>query len=813
MGGLGTGYLEAGADGRFRDVCINHNRKPSDRIPLLDGAFLGVRLASEGRVYAKILAGGAGLPFDTAGIVNPCVPSDSMLCTPLYPGAQYRLNDPRSPVDISWQLLAPVIPFDAEASSLPVILAVVTLTNTREEAYEASALFNWEHCSGWCGESSPDIRGSIRSILIEQEKKLNPQIRDDEPHLPLLGGLVFVPESQDRGQYQSTQALLVRPQPAATVSVMGWDYRSRTELEHFWDHFHNAGRLPNLISRSQKVSAGAVCQHFELAPKETRQIVFSLAWYCPVQIWEDQDIGTAYASRYSGAVEIGQHALKHANYFTKAVGEWQGRFTSSALPGWLARMLINAAHPLTTNTICGADNLFRLVDSWSTDTPIVSLEHFQYASAALACFFPGFSARQLTAFVDQPATESSKPRIRSAVTVVGKSPADAEGTGLFPDPGVALHPLDPLAAFVTTVGRDFTLTGNLPRMLDLYPAFQQALEKGEVWLLRRKPRSDRPHSNDPPVRTFALWLAALLVARNVTMRMKDTAIARECERLFETHRSELENGLWDELQGIYVDAGHIPNNMGQLHGAWFAQMLHIGLPMDPARYVQSVKTLYRLCVKQWGMAVRPGRQVDVPVAGTSLLAVMLAAIGRSEESLKLLKAVRTEVRQQGPGISRLALAWDHGARAPVFPEDDFNHSSTLGIWYAYFGLTGILFDVPGHTLWLDPQLQGAEHGLVLPIFSPLGFGQLRYRRENAEDGLIVQASVSFDSPQSLRTVIMGLPSDTPLHAVICENEDQSVSAKSSIQRDSGRAWLRVDFDYPLMVESRLFVNARLERLP
>ncbi|HIJ73035.1 MAG TPA: hypothetical protein HPP83_02930, partial [Candidatus Hydrogenedentes bacterium] len=91
LGGIGTGCIEMGLDGRFRNITINNNRTAATRIPVSGGGFLAVRAAQKGRVYARVLHPHTELPFQEAGLVPPYVAADELSWRGLYPCAHYLL--------------------------------------------------------------------------------------------------------------------------------------------------------------------------------------------------------------------------------------------------------------------------------------------------------------------------------------------------------------------------------------------------------------------------------------------------------------------------------------------------------------------------------------------------------------------------------------------------------------------------------------------------------------------------------------------------------------------------------------------------
>jgi uncharacterized protein (DUF608 family) len=351
LGGVGAGCIEMGRDARFRNITINNNRTASERIPLSPGSFLAVRAEHRGRVQTRILQPGSSLPFDDAGVRPTYCPVEQFHWRGLYPSSQYRLNDAQFPLEVSWHGMSPIIPYDHEASTIPVMFIGMYIRNPNDFPYNVSAMLNWENLCGCTATNWPERRGPIRPIKVADEAR-NSLIEGEEAEErpPVLAGLEFGFRNEFRTNAEGNYCLISKQQQDVEISAMSWNERDPRELQVFWNQFYYDGKLGNQISRNEESHSGALCNAFTLPPHKGRNVVFALGWYCPKFEVNGVDMGNGYTNLFPHAIAVVEQALRFYRYYFQAVENWHARIMSSSLPRWFNRMLINNNYVFSTNS-------------------------------------------------------------------------------------------------------------------------------------------------------------------------------------------------------------------------------------------------------------------------------------------------------------------------------------------------------------------------------------------------------------------------------------------------------------------------------
>ena len=400
LGGVGTGCIELGADARFRNITINNNRTAATRIPFASGSFLAVRAARGNEVATRILQPETSVPFKEAGIFAPYTSSREMSWFGLYPSANYRIAPECFPLELQWSCLAPIIPYDTEASTLPLIIFALQFTNPTDETFSISGLFNWENLRGCTADESPEDRGRIRPVSYRQiDETLHVEeagaVIDEMPTRPV--GLSFGHMEPCVGNADGNYCLVATPADGMRTAHASWRRKSEGDIKKIWESFDKSGTLPGTISSDPQAHCGAICTSASLAAGETRRLVFLLTWYCPYYVVEGRDLGNAYAAKYESALHVAEYGLKHSEYFLRAVSSWHNRFLQSSLPDWYTRMLINNSHVFTTNTMLTRDGEFAMMET-PLDPAMGVLDRSFYSSIGTLLFFPGFAEPGLALF-------------------------------------------------------------------------------------------------------------------------------------------------------------------------------------------------------------------------------------------------------------------------------------------------------------------------------------------------------------------------------------------------------------------------------
>lgn len=799
LGGIGAGCIEMGRDGRFRNLTINNNRTADTRIEVSAGSFLAVRAARRGRVTVRLLQTDSAVPFHEAGIVAPYCSTGQLSWRGLYPCAYYRLDGAGFPLDVRWTAMAPVIPYDHAASTLPVVFFSFNVSNQTDAPYDVSCLFNWENVCGCTRNHFPDHRGPMRAVFVEEERpaKAKKEQRDspDEPRM-VLAGIEFGFRGEYRTNAEGNACLMIAQRTGQSVTSMGWNERDPRELEVFWNQFHDVGALGNKLSRSPVSHSGAVCASFALDAFKSETVVFILAWYAPRFEVNGKDLGNGYANHFPNATEVAKQALVHHKYYFKSVEDWHGRILNSSLPLWFNRMLINNNYVLSTNSILTKGNEFSMMET-PADPVMGSLDRRLYSSIGPLLFVPNFEEGELMLFARDidPKTPGSVYRR------LGRGTPYEPTYGPSPAP-----PLDLNVKFALLVYRNYIMAGRRFILDHLFPRVRSAME----YVLAEDRDGDglpelrgRPTMRDDwavsGVSSYlsGLWLAAVRAYSKLARRLGHKSEAQRYDDLLVRALESFEQKLWFEEGGYYrfsfdpdaPDEEDRVNNAcdaAQLAGQWYCDFLCLGQLFPPERVTRAMAAICRLNEQKYGVAhgampdgspcPLPGSGMPDPAANVAwpnfdagYYSSLMICHGYPDRGLFAVQKNFKNIHGRRGRAFNQPLAWDLSTNDAGGWGSD-RHMASTSVWHVLYALLGFHLNVPDGVLWLRPHLPLNVYTVSAPLFTPICFGWLRFR-EDDENGYQQVVHLSFDGPIQLRTIVLRVPEGVEAVQILCESED------------------------------------------
>ena len=830
LGGIGTGCIELGADARFRNITINNNRSAATRIPFASGAFIAVRAARGDQIATRILQPETSVPFKEAGVFAPYTSSEEQSWYGLYPTANFRLAPECFPVELQWSCLAPVIPYDTEASTLPLIICILQFTNPTEDTFSIAGLFNWENLRGCTADDAPEDRGRIRPVSYRRLDETLHSISSktdavgDMPTQPV--GLSFGHEEMSAGNADGNYCLIASPDDGFRTTHATWQRKSEKDIKRIWDAFETLGSLPGTVSSDPHAHCGSVCTSTSLAPGETQRMVFLFTWYCPNYVVEGYNMGNRYASEYNSALHVAEYGLKHSRYFIRAVASWHDRFLQSSFPNWYSRMLINNCHVFSTNTILTRDGDFAMMET-PQDPAMGVLDRSFYSSFGTLLFFPGFAERELELFCKTDA-EPSPGRIYREL---GYGTIRKPGYG-----GSADEMVDLNAKFILMAYRNFQLTGKTVPLINLFPRLREAI--------KHSMRGDDDRDGIPDVHgdgtTFrgwemhglscyvgGLWIDAMLAYAKIARHLKHEREARFYEARARIALRNFDRRLWNDSEGyyrLYHDASTGPMDhpdsddgclSGQLVGAWYADFLNLDAGFSHKRIERALENIERLDQRPGGVAKgyapdgtpcrNPPGSAAEPDAGECWPSYTLSSFacpqichGSVDKGLDLIRTVYQEIHVKRHRTFNQPLAWDAERNEACGSKQD-RHMGALSIWHSLYALQGFSLSVPEQTLKIAPRLPEGVNHLSTPLFTPLSFGWLTYQVTHGPP-YRQEVRITFESPVFIRIIELRAPKSLPHPEVrLLINEDPAPLTCRMIPNDPENKIL-ITLDFPLHVQ-------------
>ena len=189
-----------------------------------------------------------------------------------FPTAELKYDDAMLPVRVELLGWSPLIPHNAEDSSLPAAVLRFKITNPeKQQPAHAVVAITWPNLIGWGGHKKmqwDDLTGNTQKAM--DDSKLAGLIYSRQGHAtehPNVDGTYLLAAVKDQGCTVSTL-----PMFDADSDTLSW-----------WDAFSQHGGLDNTAPQIQnpKQPAGAVAAEVKLAGGESKTVEFVLVWHFP----------------------------------------------------------------------------------------------------------------------------------------------------------------------------------------------------------------------------------------------------------------------------------------------------------------------------------------------------------------------------------------------------------------------------------------------------------------------------------------------------------------------------------------------------
>ncbi len=368
LGGLGTGSVEIGGDGKFHNWEIFNNYQWSgnrDEVPpemWPEDAFFALRLKQPDRpprvrmlFHQEEQTRTVAPSHDQAFLYNyPFLWNIPRITyTGRFPFAELRYEDDELPVELDMCAFSPFIPHNERDSALPLAFFVFTVRNTGEEPCDASLMFSMRNCTGYDLEEVTLRHRLVRTGAGEH--------------------VVMTAEGVDSGHRTAGSTAVgvlgngISRMPAWTAGrgLKGFEYTNEPACSQLYYPFRDDGELSgseetwhrtirrreqeapagSLRSPEQKVGwcwRGALCRKVHLEPGGEKDVVFLLSWFYPNHYhyrYGECRLGHMYENWFSGAEEVARYGEENFGRLREESRAFCDEFYQGSLEPWLAASL------------------------------------------------------------------------------------------------------------------------------------------------------------------------------------------------------------------------------------------------------------------------------------------------------------------------------------------------------------------------------------------------------------------------------------------------------------------------------------------
>lgn len=403
LGGIGTGRVELLTNGTLGSFsCANNWDVPTF---WTEGSFFALWSQAGDERQAIMLhppraTGGYDLP--TAKAVH---------YTGRFPKAELQYELDNSPLEVRLRAQGTLTPGSDDLSQLPGATFTFTVTNHGQYPAECSLLMSLENLAGQGGYYYVDTSWNPHRERFDSVNGAH----QDAWACDGARGIRFACDRHPRDARERNvfTEYLIAVEGEGISQCLGWNVDA--DQPGFWAQFAMDGTLPMGDADQRGADgayrpAGAVAQRRTMAPGESVEITFVLAWYHSghVTFREGHDHGHAYQQAYPSLDAVAGALFTHRKAMAQRVDDWQAIIADSTLPQWLQHKLINNAFPTTTNSVWTADGFFGIHESPTDMAGAVGTLDQRMASHPFTfAFFPDLDRLELEWFrrCQQPSGE------------------------------------------------------------------------------------------------------------------------------------------------------------------------------------------------------------------------------------------------------------------------------------------------------------------------------------------------------------------------------------------------------------------------
>ncbi|MCL2604839.1 MAG: non-lysosomal glucosylceramidase [Defluviitaleaceae bacterium] len=284
LGGIGTGNISLNQNAALCDYELFNKPAKGFSSPY---SFFAIRTESpSGEVKAKALESQPAPPFDHshgafATEVKGLPRFRHSEMTGEYPFVRYKLTDPNMPVEAGLLAFTPLIPLNADDSSLPAAVLRYSVKNISDEELTVSVAASHANL---CNHAERNEWGEVFKGEAENKRVQN----------ALYDGIFFLPVGKTEDNLDYFEMALLTTEKQGVTCLDYWHEGAWWDgLQDFWNDFTEDGDLTsgrmlhgqgnNLHKSSLK--AASLCVKKTIKPGDMAFFEFIITWYRPNRIW------------------------------------------------------------------------------------------------------------------------------------------------------------------------------------------------------------------------------------------------------------------------------------------------------------------------------------------------------------------------------------------------------------------------------------------------------------------------------------------------------------------------------------------------
>jgi non-lysosomal glucosylceramidase len=580
---------------------------------------------------------------------------DTLAAWPAYPGGgDYHALYPRSwfqyrevfQADLTCEQFSPILPQNYRETSYPLAVFLWTVHNPTDRPLTLSIMLSWQNMVGW-------FTNTLKSPEVKVRDDGSP-VYEYQPHLNSEGsfnrrveaGCVMEGRrSSPVAEGEGSWAMITDPNLESFYQTR---WNPNGDGSDLWNSFAQDGSLPNLADETPANATEqigvALAVRLRLAPGETQQIPFVLAWDLPVTEFAE---GVQYFRRYTdffgrtgdNALQIAQTGLENYASWQTQIQQWQQPILERAdLPNWFKMALFNELYDLCSGgSLWSAASLRDPVGQFAVLECLdyrwyESLDVRLYGSFGLLHLFPDLDKAIMRAFARAIPTEDSRQRMIGYYYTIGKPSPEALRKAKNATPHDLGAPNEHVwektnytsyqdcnlwkdlgSDFVLLVYRDFVMTGSddFEFLRDCWEAVVTALDYLKGFDLDG---DGIPENSGAPDQTFddwrlqgisaycgGLWIAALEAAIAIgqvlaAQGIDSAAAVAQWQGWLAQSRAVYHSTLWNgSYYRLDSGSGSAVVMADQLCGQYYARLLNLPDVVAPEYTESALRTIYTAC--------------------------------------------------------------------------------------------------------------------------------------------------------------------------------------------------------------------------